>query len=100
MSVPCICVNPEINKFWIMNCGIFNIAKDGYSKFQHVSKIFRNLHHSEKLKFWCVLMDTQCVTGNIIVQINGIGKIFYHPLKNNKLIANSVESEFCKISGL
>lgn len=98
--VTCVYVNPEINKFWIIDYRIFNPDKDGYSKLQHVSEMLRNAHYSKKLKFWCVLMDTWYATKDIMVQIYKIGKTFYCPLKKNRLIANSGEKEFYKVSEL
>ena len=96
--VTCVYVNPEINKFWIIDYRIFSPGKDGYSKLQHVSEMLRNAYHSKKLKFRYVLMDTWYATKNLMVQIDEIGKIFYCPLKKNRFIANSGESEFYKVS--
>ena len=61
--------------------------------------MLRNAHYSKELKFRYVL-DTWYATKNIMVQIDKMSKIFYCPLKKNRLIANSGEKKFYQVSEL
>lgn len=91
--VTCVYVNPEENKFWIIDYRIFNPDKDGLTKIDHVKEMLRNAHFSKKLAFSTVLMDSWYATTSILLQIETIGKYYYCPIKSNRLVDDSNEAK-------
>lgn len=87
--VTCVYVNAEENKFWVIDYRIFNPDQDGLSKIDHVKEMLRNAQYNKKIEFTTVLMDSWYATISIILKIEDIGKYYYCPLKNNRLVDDS-----------
>jgi hypothetical protein len=87
--VTCVYVNAEGNKFWVIDYRIFNPDQDGLSKIGHVKKMLRNAQYNKKIEFTTVLMDSWYATISIILKIEDIGKYYYCPLRNNRLVDDS-----------
>jgi hypothetical protein len=99
--VTCVYVNPEENKFWIVDYRIYNPGKDGLTKIDHVKEMLRNANYSKKLEFNTVLMDSWYATMSIILKIETIGKYYYCPLKSNRLVDDSNGSKpYCRVDSL
>lgn len=99
--VTCVYVNPEENKFWIVDYRIYNPGKDGLTKIDHVKEMLRNACYSKKLKFNTVLMDSWYATMSIILKIEAVGKYYYCPLKSNRLVDDSKGSKpYCRVDSL
>lgn len=99
--VTCVYVNPEENKFWIIDYRIFNPDKDGLTKIDHVKEMLRNAHYSKKLAFSTVLMDSWYATTSILLQIEAIGKYYYCPIKSNRLVDDSKGNKaYCRVDSL
>ena len=45
--------------------------------------------YQKQLALWAVLMDTWYATKDLLLQIEGYGKIYYCPLKDNRLVDDS-----------
>ncbi len=86
--VNCLYYNPELNKFWIIDFRIFDPESDGKTKLQHVEDMLKSAIRRQ-IPFTTVLMDTWYATKKLIVRINDLGKIFYCPLKANRLVDDS-----------
>jgi hypothetical protein len=99
--VSCVYVNPEENKFWVVDYRIFNPDKDGLTKIDHVKEMLRNAHHNKRIPFNTVLMDSWYATISIILQIEAIGKYYYCPIKSNRLVddSNGVRA-YCRVDSL
>jgi hypothetical protein len=99
--VTCVYVNPEENKFWIIDYRIFNPDKDGLTKIDHVKEMLRNAHYAKNIEFTTVLMDSWYATTSILLQIETIGKYYYCPIKSNRLVDDSsgVKS-YCRADAL
>jgi len=99
--VSCVYVNPEENKFWVVDYRIFNPDQDGLTKIDHVKEMLRNAYHSKKIAFSTVLMDSWYATISIILQIESIHKYYYCPIKNNRLVDDSKGvRNYCRVDFL
>jgi Transposase DDE domain len=87
--VTCVYVNPETDQFWIIDYRIYAPEEDGKTKLDHVLEMLRNVIYQKALPFWAVLMDTWYATKEVMLQIEQYGKIYYCPLKDNRLVDDS-----------
>lgn len=86
--VSCVYVNPATEQFWVIDYRIFDPDTDGKSKLDHVQEMLGMILHRE-LPFQTVLMDAWYAAKEVMVQIAGMGKTFYCPLKSNRLVDDS-----------
>lgn len=82
----CIYVNPETEQFWVIDYRVFDPDKDGKTKVQHLKEMLLNLVHHKKLAFKTVLMDSWYANYQLMLFIHHLGKLFYCPLKKNRLV--------------
>lgn len=87
--VNCIYVNPKTGKYWIIDYRIYNKATDGKTKLDHAKEMLKNATEYKKLAYKYVLMDTWYATKDFMLYIDGLDKIFYCPLKSNRLVDDS-----------
>lgn len=87
--VTCVYVNPETDQFWIIDYRIYAPDDDGKSKLDHLLEMLRNVIYHKALPFWAVLIDTWYATKAVMLQIEQYGKIYYCPLKDNRLVDDS-----------
>ncbi|MAZ40213.1 MAG: transposase [Legionellales bacterium] len=81
----CVYVNPDTEQFWIIDYRIFDPDKDGKTKVQHVKEMLNNLKNHKKLPFKTVLMDTWYANYQLMLHIHHMEKLFYCPLRKNRL---------------
>lgn len=87
--VTCVYVNPELNRYWIIDMRIYSPEEDGKSKIDHVEEMLLHTIYSKKLSFRTVLMDSWYATKKLILEIEKQGKVYYCPLKRNRLVDDS-----------
>lgn len=87
--VTCVYVNPERDQFWIIDYRIHDPEGDGKTKPQHVQDMLDHWGKEKQLLFWGVLMDSWYATKDILLQIESLSKIYYCPLKANRLVDDS-----------
>ena len=92
--VNCIYYNPDIDQFWIIDYRIFDPDSDGKSKLDHVSEMLNNAVLQKQIPFRTVLMDTWYATRKFMLQIEKLEKIYYCPLKENRLVVSVHASKF------
>jgi hypothetical protein len=92
--VTCVYVNPQTEQFWVIDYRIFDPDTDGKSKLDHVREMLWMLQH-RKLPFQTVLMDAWYAAKEVMMQIARMpgGKLFYCPLKSNRLVDDSAGEE-------
>jgi hypothetical protein len=83
--VNCIYINPETKQFWIIDYRIFDPERDGKSKIDHVLDMLSQIVFHKKLAFKTVLVDSWYGSNKIMLAIINYGKIFYCPMKKNRL---------------
>ena len=87
--VNCVYVNLKTGNFWIIDYRIYDPEGDGLSKLDHVKNMLINLVYHKELEFKTVLMDSWYAAKNIILLIEKLEKIYYCPLKKNRLVDDS-----------
>lgn len=92
--VTAVYIEPESNDFWVIDCRVFNPEADGKSKLEHVKDMLLDAVEQKKLNFSYVLMDTWYATEDLMLYVNNLGKIFYCPIKVNRLIKLEDEDEY------
>jgi len=78
-------VNVKTGQFWV-DYRIYDPDGDG-KKLDHVADMLRNLVYSKQLPFARVLMDSWYAAQKLIIE--QLGKIYYCPLKRNRLVDDS-----------
>ncbi len=84
--VNCIYFNPKTDKFWILDYRIYDPDSDKKTKIDHVEEMILNVVNKKKLPFQTVLMDSWYATQRLMALIDNLGKIYYCPLKINRLV--------------
>lgn len=84
--VTCLYVNPELNRFWLIDYRIFAPHEDGKTKLDHATEMFDLALHSKELSFRAVLMDTWYATRALMMHIERSGKIYYCPVQDNRQV--------------
>lgn len=87
--VTCVYVNPILDKFWIIDYRIYDPEGDGKTKLEHAHEMLMNCVYQKRLAFWAVLMDSWYATKEMMLSIDGLHKIFYCPLKDNRQVDDS-----------
>jgi len=91
--ITCVYVNPALNRFWIIDYRIYNPEVDGKGKPDHVSEMLANVLAHKKLAFSTVLMDSWYASRSLMLQINDARKLFYCPIKSNRLVSDNPETK-------
>jgi hypothetical protein len=91
--VNCIYVNPKTLNFWVIDYRIFNPENDGLTKVDHVKNMLQNLVYQKFLPFDTVLMDTWYAVNNLMLYIDSLNKIYFCPLKTNRLVDDTFGKE-------
>ncbi len=65
---------------------IYELAEDGKSQLNHVADMLKGLVNSKQLSFARVLMDSWYACQKLMFLIEDLGKIYYCPLKKNRLV--------------
>jgi hypothetical protein len=87
--VTCVYVNPDTQEHWVIDYRIYDPQGDGKSKLDHVQDMLTNVVHHKGLACRTVLMDTWYATKELMLFIESLGKIYYCPLKSNRLVDDS-----------
>lgn len=87
--VTCVYVNPELDRFWIIDYRIYDPAGDGKTKLDHLQDMLANCIYQKKLQFKAVLMDTWYATRKVMLAIEKFEKFYYCPLKDNRQVDDS-----------
>jgi hypothetical protein len=89
--VTCVYVNPELDRFWIIDYRIYHPDGDGKSKLQHVQDMLRNVVYQKQLPFHAVLMDTWYAAKWLMLDIEKLEKVYYCPIRDNRQTNESGE---------
>lgn len=84
--VTCIYVNPESSQFWAIDYRVYDPDSDGKTKLEHLSDMLCRLIEDKQLACRTVLMDSWYATQKVMQLIDTLGKIYYCPLKKNRLV--------------
>ena len=98
--VTCLYVNPELDRFWIIDYRIYAPETDGKTKIQHVREMLTHTVTHKQLAFQTVLMDTWYATMSIWKQIEGFGKSYYCPIKCNRKVSLAPDASYERVDAL
>lgn len=87
--VNCLYVNPDSGDYWIVDYRIYEPDGDGKSKLDHVRDMLTVAISGKQLPFATVLMDTWYATKDLMLFIESLGKIYYCPIRDNRLVDDS-----------
>lgn len=68
---------------------LYNPDGDGKSKLDHVLEMLQGAAYAKQLPFAIVLMDSWYAAQKLMAAIEALGKIYYCPLKTNRLVDDS-----------
>jgi hypothetical protein len=86
--VTCVYYNPDVDQFFALDYRIFDPERDGKSKLDHVKDILDGLER-RNTPYGYVLMDSWYAVAWLMHYIDGLGRIYYCPLKSNRLADDS-----------
>jgi hypothetical protein len=86
--VTCVYYNPDVDLFFALDYRIFDPERDGQSKLDHVWDMLDGLA-SSNVAYGYVLMDSWYAVNELMVHIADLGKIYYCPVKANRLVDDS-----------
>ena len=98
--ISCVYVNVKTGQFWVIDYRIYDPDGDGKNKLDHVADMLHNLVYSKQLPFIRVLMDSWYAAQKLMAFIEKLGKIYYCPLKRNRLVDDSGGLEVRLVSRL
>lgn len=99
--VNCLYVNPETGQYWIVDYRVFDPEGDGKTKLDHVREMLIAAVANKRLSFDRVLVDSWYVTKGLMLLIESLGKIYFCPLKSNRLVDDSnAQQPFQQVSTL
>ena len=91
--VTCVYINPSTDQFWIIDYRIYDPDGDGKTKLDHVHDMLINCVYQKRLLFRGVLMDTWYAAKPLLLTIEDLDKVYYCPLKSNRLVDDSDASQ-------
>ena len=98
--VTCVYVNPDINRFWVIDYRLFDPERDGRTKIDHLLDMWRTIVYVQKLPFHTVLMDSWYASMKVIKRIEKAKKIYYCPLKSNRQVSESPAEPYQRVDAL
>lgn len=87
--ISCLYVNASTGEFWVIDYRLYNPDGDGNSKLDHVQQMLQNAVFAKQLPFALVLMDSWYATKKLMAHSEQLGKVYYCPLKTNRLVDDS-----------
>lgn len=99
--VSCVYVNPDTEQFWVIDYRLYDPDTDGKTKPMHVAEMLKSLVYSKQIPFQTVLMDSWYASKSLMQLIDNLEKIYYCPLKKNRLVDDSGgQLEYQKVEAL
>ena len=98
--VTCVYVNAKTHAYWIIDYRIYDVDRDGKTKLAHLLDMLRNAHFVKRLAFRTVLIDSWYASMTVIKAIEALSKVYYAPLKRNRLVSTSIASGYQRVETL
>ena len=90
--VTCVYVNPETDRFWLLDYRLCAPDGDGKTTLDHVADMLAQLA-PRGIAYRTVLMDSWYATTALFKWLLAAGKTFYCPLKSNRLVDDSGDQQ-------
>ena len=98
--VTCVYVTPKTHTYWIIDYRIYDVDRDGKTKLEHLLDMLSNAHFVKGLPFQTVLIDSWYASMDVMKAIEAVSKVYYAPLKRNRLVSTSVASDYQRVETL
>ena len=98
--VTCVYVNPKTQTYWIIDYRIYDVDRDGKTKLQRLLDMLKNAHFVKELPFRTVLIDAWYASMDVMKAIEALDKVYYAPLKRNRLVSTSVKTPYQRVETL
>ena len=98
--VTCVYVNPKTQTYWIIDYRLYDVDRDGKTKLQHLLEMLHNAHFVKRLPFQTLLIDAWYASMKVMKAIEALDKVYYAPIKRNRLVSTSVETPYQRIETL
>ena len=98
--VTCVYVNPKTHAYWIIDYRIYDVDRDAKTKLQHLLDMLANAHFVKRLAFRTVLIDAWYASMTVMKTIESLSKVYYVPLKRNRLVSTCVASDYQRVETL
>ena len=98
--VTCVYVNPKTHAYWIIDYRIYDVDRDAKTKLEHLLDMLSNAHFVKRLAFQTVLIDSWYASMGVMKAIESLSKVYYAPLKRNRLVSTSVASAYQRLETL
>jgi len=98
--VTCVYVNPELQRFWVLDFRLFDPERDGRSKIDHLLEMFDRVLQSCASSIRVVLMDSWYASMKVIKAIEKAHKVYYCPLKRNRQATQGPEMPYQRLDTL
>jgi len=87
--VNCVYVNPDLDRFWIIDYRIYQPDDDGKTKLRHACEMLSQVRYQKVLPFQGVLMDTWYAKKWFLLVVERMQKVYYCPIQANRLVNES-----------
>ena len=87
--ITCLYVNHKTGEFWVIDYRLYAPDEDKKTKPDHVTEMLLNVINTKHLAFNKVLMDSWYASQRLMGLIDNLGKLYYCPLKINRLVDDS-----------
>jgi len=88
--INCLYINRELNQLWVIDYRIYDRTGNGKSKLYHFADM---LFGGSEVQTTCFCQSQTWIAGmrlvKLMAMIDGLGKIYYCPLKKNRLVEDT-----------
>ena len=98
--VTCVYVNPELQRFWVLDFRLFDPERDGRSKIDHLLEMFDHALQSCAEAIGVVLMDSWYASMEVIKASEAANKVYDGPLKRNRQATQGPETPYQRLDTL
>lgn len=98
--VTCVYVNPDLDRFWIIDYRLYAPETDGKTKIDHLQDMLRHTVEHKELAFSTVLMDSWYATMAIWKLIESFDKLYYCPIKTNRQVSLSPDHAYQRVDSI
>lgn len=84
--VTCLYVNPELERYWLLDYRIYDPTRDGKSKIDHAQDMVTNLVEHKQLEFRHIAFDTWYGAMDLLKLIEKYGKIYHCTIKRDRKV--------------
>ena len=98
--VTCVYVHPKTHAYWLIDYRIYDVDRDAKTKLEHLLEMLHNAHFVKRLPFRTVLIDAWYAAMNVMKTIEALDKVYYAPVKRNRLVSTSVETPYQRVEAL